>query len=489
MTRSGPACILRHRPTGRSDLPMNILNRNALQLAAMIAIALPAVAVVAPEPLLAAEAAPKIAHQRYLLPSGMEVILIEDRSTPLVAVDVWYHVGSGDEVPGKSGFAHLFEHMMFQGAKHIGEDVHFDILKKAGASQINGTTNTDRTNYFEQVPSHHLETALWLESDRMGWLIDVLNQKSLDNQREVVRNERRQRYDNVPYGKERFAVWQALYPEGHPYRHLTIGLHQDLEQASLADVRQFFQKWYVPSNATLCLAGDFDSAQAKKLVDKWFGSFPATPKPQRRTVAMPQLKAPVSQEILDPLAKLERLHWAWHSPASYQPGDAELDLLAHALGHSGTGRLYKRLVHQTQLAQSVAVYQQSAQMSSTFHIVVDLRPGADRKQVQAILGEELQRAAAEPLSAKELSRAVLEVESGFVWGLESLLSRAEVLQGYGHYLGTTEAIDQDLQRYRGASGESVRGIAQRFLGAGQRVEVATVPAVQPATPKAVGGAK
>jgi predicted Zn-dependent peptidase len=323
----------------------------------------------------------------------------------------------------------------------------------------------------------------------MGWLIDVLNQKSLDNQREVVRNERRQRYDNVPYGKERFAVWQALYPEGHPYRHLTIGLHQDLEQASLADVRQFFQKWYVPSNATLCLAGDFDSAQAKKLVDKWFGSFPATPKPLRRTVAMPVLKAPVSQEILDPLAKLERLHWAWHSPASYQPGDAELDLLANALGHSGTGRLYKRLVHQTQLAQSVSVYQQSAQMSSTFHIVVDLRPGADRKQVQAILSEELQRAAAEPLSAKELSRAVLEVESGFVWGLESLLSRAEVLQGYGHYLGTTEAIDQDLQRYRGASAESVRGIVQRFLGAGQRVEVATVPAVQPAPSKAVGGAK
>lgn len=444
-----------------------------------------------PRSAAAAEPAPKIPHQRYVLPSGMEVLLVEDRSTPLVAVDVWYHVGSGDEVPGRSGFAHLFEHMMFQGAKHIGEDVHFDILKKAGASQINGTTNTDRTNYFEQVPSHHLETALWLESDRMGWLLDLLNQKSLDNQREVVRNERRQRYDNVPYGLERFAVWRALYPEGHPYRHLTIGLHQDLERASVGDVRQFFQKWYVPSNATLCLAGDFDSAEAKKQIDKWFGGFPATPKPQRRQVAAPVLKAPVSEVLSDPLAKLERVHWAWHSPASYQPGDAELDLLANALGNGGTGRLYKRLVHQLQLAQSVAVYQQSAQLSSTFHVVVDLRPGVDRAKVLAVLAEELERAAKEPVTTKELARAVLEVESGFVWGLESLLSRCEVLQGYGHYLGKSDGIEQDLQRYRGATGDSVRAVVQQYLRADRRVEVISVPGGTPAAgaAKPAGGAK
>ena len=204
-----------------------------------------------------------IPFERYRLDNGLEVILSEDHRVPLVAVDVWVHVGSGDESVGHSGFAHLFEHMMFQGAEHIGEDVHFDVLRKLGGVSVNGTTNSDRTNFYEVVPANQLETALWLESDRLGFLLPMLTEKSLSNQRDVVRNERRQRYDNVPFGRERFALNAALYPEGHPYRYLTIGKHEDIEGASVDDVRAFWTARYTPSNATLALVGDFDKATIK----------------------------------------------------------------------------------------------------------------------------------------------------------------------------------------------------------------------------------
>src|SRR6185295_1937382 len=223
---------------------------------------------------------PRIAFESYRLPNGLEVILAPDKTVPLVAVNVWYDVGSGYEVHGRSGFAHLFEHMMFQGSRHVGEDQHFEVLRKIGAESVNGTTNTDRTNYFEVVPSNQIETALWLESDRMGWLLDLLNKKSLDNQIEVVRNERRQNYDNRPYGKALFAEYAALYPEGHPYRYLTIGKHEDLVNASLPDVKGFFKTWYVPANATLTVSGDFDVARGKQLVEKWFGMLPTSVKPK-----------------------------------------------------------------------------------------------------------------------------------------------------------------------------------------------------------------
>lgn len=425
---------------------------------------------------------PKIAHSRFTLPSGMEVVLAPDATVPLVAVNLWVHVGSGDEVIGKSGFAHLFEHMMFQGGKHAGEDQHFPVLRKAGATGVNGTTNTDRTNYYEQMPSNQVQTALWLESDRLGWLLDLLNQKSLDNQREVVRNERRQRYDNVPYGKERFEINRLLYPEGHPYRHLTIGLHQDLEQASLGDVTGFFRKWYVPSNTTLCLAGDFEPKAMQKLVTKWFGSFPSLPKPAHVAPPQPTVAGPIATTVSDPLAKLERVHWAWHSPKSYAPGDAELDIAANALGNHGTGRLYKRLVHELQLAQAVSVYQASAQLSSTFHLIADLRPGADRAKVQAVLQEELDKLAKEPIADNEHNRAVIEVEASFVWGLEGLNTRCEVLQGYNHFLGKTDAIKQDLQRYRGATTVGVRDVVAKYLISAKRVEVVTQVAAAVAFP-------
>lgn len=415
----------------------------------------------------------KIEFERYRLDNGMEVILHEDHSAPLVAIDVWYHVGSGNETPGKSGFAHLFEHMMFQGAKHIGEDVHFNTLKEIGGTSVNGTTNSDRTNYFEVVPSHQLETGLWLESDRMGYLLDLLNEKSLQNQRDVVRNERRQNYDNRPFGRDRFAVAAALYPEGHPYRYLTIGRHEDVEGGSIEDVRNFFLKWYVPSNATITLAGDIDREKAKALVEKWFGSFPKAPPPKAREVKTPVLGKTVREEIQDPFARFERIHYAWHSPKSFGEDAMELQALGTVLSSDGWGRLSQALVLPGH-AQRAFAYQSGSMHSGAFHVVVDLKPGADRAAVEKIIQAELDRAMSEPVGKADLDRVVLGIESGFVWGLEELLGRAERLQWFNHYTGDPGYAPKYLEKVRAVTPQGVQAAAREYLGK-PRVEIITVP--------------
>ncbi len=429
----------------------------------------------------------EIAYERYTLANGLEVILHRDTAAPLVAVNIWYHVGSGDEVPGKSGFAHLFEHMMFQGAKHIGEDVHFDILREIGGTDVNGTTNPDRTNYYETVPNHELETALWLESDRMGYLLDLLNEKSLANQIDVVRNERRQRYDNVAYGLERFAIAKALYPEGHPYRYLTIGKHEDLESASVEDVSAFFRTWYVPSNATLLLAGDFEIDEAKAMIDKWFASFPKLAKPTHTVVPAPTLASTHREELVDDFARLRRIHWIWHSPALLGADDLELQVLGDALGADGWGRLSQRLVEQEKLAQSVAVRQNGSMFSGTFDIVVTLTPNdedAKQKRAELIMQEELDRFLAEGPSDSELARHVIGVESGFIWGLEELGSRANQLQYFNHMVGDPGYASQYLERLRAITPSAVKQAANKYLVA-PRVEIIS----KPSPAKAKGGSK
>jgi len=427
---------------------------------------------------------PRIPFQRFTLDNGLEVLVVEDHSVPIVAVDVWYHVGTANEVPGRTGFAHLFEHMMFQGTKNTGEDKHFEVLQEVGASDVNGSTNLARTNYYEVIPSNQIETALWLESERMGYLPATITEKSLANQREVVRNERRQSYDNVPYGKERFVVNELLYPEGHPYRHLTIGRHEDLAAASPEDVREFFAHWYVPANATLVLAGDVDLARARALVDKWFGDFPKTKKPAPVAVATPRVDGPRRQTVQDPLAKLRRVHYAWHSPALMAPGDAELDLVASALAQPGTGRLYKILVLEKRWARNVAAFQASTALSSTFHVVADLQDGAPLEEVEKVIDTEVERVRSEPVSDTELRRAIVAFESGFVWGLESLLSRAEILQSYNHFTGNPDGITTDLDRYRRATAAGVQSVSAQYLPRTARVEVVTMPAPPGAAPAA-----
>lgn len=417
---------------------------------------------------------PAIVHERYTLANGLEVLLVPDRSVPLVAVSVWYHVGSGYETPGKSGFAHLFEHMLFQGSKNVGMDRHFDILKKAGSSQVNGTTNPDRTNYFEVLPSHQLETALWLESDRMAHLLPTLSEQSLANQIDVVRNERRQRYDNVAYGLARMHLASALYPEGHPYRYLTIGRHEDLEAASLADVVEFYKTWYVPANATLAIGGDFDPATVKALVDKWFGSLPVSRKPQVVPVPPPATR---STQLVkqDAFAKLRLLQVAWISPANFGEGDAELDLVADTLAEEGSGRLYKILVHDRQLAQSVSASQQGSGFSGVFTISAMLSPGADAAEVRRIIDSEVARLAREPVSERELARSVVGYEANAVWGLEDLLRRVERLQAYNHYLSDPDRLTWDLDRYRRATPEKVRAVVEKILAPERAVSLLVEP--------------
>jgi zinc protease len=431
----------------------------------------------------AAEGDPKLQLERYLLDNGLEVILHPDKTVPLAYVSVWYHVGSGEETPGKSGFAHLFEHMMFQGSKHVGEDKHFEVLQKIGSAVINGSTNTDRTNYFEQVPAHQLEAALWLESDRLGYMLPLLNEKSLANQREVVRNERRQRVDNVPYGKTNFVIHRLLYGEGHPYRYLVIGRHEDLASASAEDVKNFFRKWYVPANATLLIAGDIDVPATKKLVEKWFGTFPKTTRPAKRDVAPTAVTQTKREQISDDFAKLRRIQYAWHTPKAFAPGDAELDILASALGRGGTGRLYKILVHEKQWAQNVNVFQQSQRFSSIFHVVVDLKPEADLRAVEAVLNAELDRAMIEPISERERKRVITETEAGFVRGLESLVARGETVQMYNHHFGEPDSFTRHLDQFRNATAEGVRNTAAQFLKKQNRIEVLTVPGTPPGKPK------
>ncbi len=425
---------------------------------------------------------PKIQFEKYKLSNGLEVILAPDSSVPLVAVNVWYHVGSGNETPGKSGFAHLFEHMMFQGSKNVCLafketsmcDKHFEILRKIGATEVNGTTNPNRTNYYEVVPSNSLETALWLESDRMAHMLPILDKAALDNQIDVVRNERRQNYDNVPYRKALFALYEAMYPAGHPYRYLTIGKHEDLTGASVDDVKRFFKTWYVPSNATLAIVGDFDAAATKQLVEKWFGKFPASKQPRTVKVPMPSVK-PVTVNVDDKFAKLRQITFAWHTPALYAEGDAELDIAANALGADGRGRLYKTLVYDKQLAQSVSVGQASSGFSSMFTISVTLRTGADLEQVKKLVWDEVARVAKENLSTKEIERFVARTEASVIYGLQSLNNRANDLQSYNHFLGDPNRITWDLDRYRKTTADKIRATFARYIVPAKAVTIITNP--------------
>jgi zinc protease len=434
-----------------------------------------------------AAAAPEIdiPVERYTLPSGLEVLLHQDNRVPLVAVNLWVHVGSGDEQAGKSGFAHLFEHMMFQGAKHIGEDVHFDVLREAGATGVNGTTNSDRTNYYEVVPSNQLETALWLESDRVGFLLDMLNDKSLANQRDVVRNERRQRYDNVPYGKARFVVAEALYPVGHPYRYLTIGKHEELEAASIGDVKSFFQKWYAPRNVTLAIGGDIDIEATKIMIAKWFASLPSpASKPQHVAPQPARLMKTVRHQVADPFARLTRIQWSWHSPARLTSEDLAMGVVADVLGAPGWGRLYRRLVVDEPLAQEVSVSQWGKGFQGQFDIAVTLKPGSSQARVEAIVAEELAaiQTVTRTITAAELNRSRVNTEAQMVFALDDLMTRVDTVQSFNHYTGDASGLGGYLTSLRALTPERVKTVSSILLTF-PHVVVVTTPA-----PASTGGA-
>ncbi|MEO8700077.1 MAG: pitrilysin family protein, partial [Kofleriaceae bacterium] len=339
-------------------------------------------------------------------------------------------------------------------------------------------------NYYEAVPSNQLETALWLESDRMGFLLSppkgkdgkqVVFEDSLKNQIDVVRNERRQRYDNVAYTRARFAMFAGLYPEKHPYRYITIGKHEDLEAASVVDVKNFFKTWYVPANATLTIVGDFEAPAAKQLVQKWFASFPKSRKPTPVVVGAPAIRASETA-VSDPFAKQRQITFAWHSPAVFAADDAELDILGDTLMREGPGRLYKALVYDKPLATSVSASQNGATFSGIFNITVTLRTEANLDEVKRVVAAEVARVIKEPLTAKELARVVASNEAFRIRSLETGLGRADTLQSYNHFLGDPNKITWDLDRYRNTTPEKVRAAAAKYLVADRMVTVVTNPA-------------
>ena len=411
---------------------------------------------------------PKLPFTRLQLSNGLDLLVHEDHTVPVVGVSVWYHVGSKDEVRGRTGFAHLFEHMMFQGSQHVGDDMHFKYISSAGGF-LNGTTNEDRTNYFEVVPSNFLERVLYLEADRMGFLLPSLTKEKLDNQRDVVRNERRQSYEMPPYGMVPKYLAEALYPPEHPYHHLTIGDHADLAAATVEDVKSFFNKWYAPSNAVIVVAGDVSAREARRLVDKWFGGLPKRPKPTPvKDLPVPSMPRERTVEITDTVT-LPRLYLAWHSPAIYKPGDADLDMLAGVLGGK-SGRLYKRLVYKDRLAQDVRVEQGSQYLSSIFLITVTAKEGGDLSRVRQIVDEELARLRKEPPTAKEMERVKNEHEASFVYDLQSVggfSGRTEVLQTYYAFTGDPDYLSKDIARFRATTAESVRQAQLTWLSPGR----------------------
>ena len=422
-----------------------------------------------------AAAAPKIEipFERHVLPNGLRVILHVDRSSPLVAVNVRYHVGSKDEKPGRTGFAHLFEHLMFMGSKNAPYPS-FDAIMEAWGGHNNGTTNTDRTNYYEVGPANLLETFLWLEADRLATLPEVITAEELGKQRKVVQNERRQSYENRPYGKAQLLLPEALYPPGHPYRWPTIGSHQDLEAARVEDVRDFFQRFYVPANASIVIAGDFDPAVARQLVEKYFGWQPTRPVPPKGSAKLPVLAADKRIETEDQVA-LPRLYVTWHSPALFAPGDADLDLGANILGSGKSSRLYRALVFEKKIAQDVSASQGSAMLGSRLTITATAKPGHTLDELAAAIDQELAKLRQEGPTAEEVEGARNRQLADFYRGLDSLEQRADLLNHYEQLFGDPGGFTRDIERYRAATPASVRAELARVTGQ-KRVVLRVLPA-------------
>ncbi|MBI2388753.1 MAG: insulinase family protein [Deltaproteobacteria bacterium] len=420
-------------------------------------------------------AAPALSFERYVLSNGLEVILHEDHKTPLVAVNVWYHVGSKDEPAGKNGFAHLFEHVMFQGSKHVAEDTFFKYLERAGSSDRNGTTNTDRTNYYETLPSNELALALWLESDRMGWLLDHANDDTFKSQRDVVKNERRQNYENAPYGLVIQFIREALYPKDHPYHRLTIGTPQDLDAASFQDVTAFFRTWYLPNNATLVVAGDIDKKAARALIAQYFEAIPRGPDPKPAKGPTPVKLDHEKRLEVEADVELARVVVTWPTPPQFAPGDGELDLLAEVLSSGKTSRLFKRLVYDLQIAQDVSAYQGSSMLSSQFEVVVTVKKGKDPKTVLKLVDEELAKVREKPPTDDELARAKAKILSNLIFDAERITSRANAFNAYAHATGDPGWFDKDVARYERATAADLSKTAATWLAPDKRIVTIVLP--------------
>ena len=418
-----------------------------------------------------------IAFEKHTLSNGLDLIMHVDRSIPIAAVNVWYHVGSQNEEPDRTGFAHLFEHIMFKGSKHHDRE-YFLPLQEVGAS-INGSTTTDRTNYYEDVPAEYLELALWLESDRMGFLLDAFDQHSFDTEVDVVRNERRQSYENRPYGLAGQEIRKALFPPNHPYHWQTIGSHEHLEAATLEDVKDFFRRFYAPNNASLSIAGDIDIEETKRLVEKYFGDLPPAPSVARLQRWTPGLDSEVRLELEDSV-QLSRIFFAWVGPPRFDVDEAPLDVLMTILGEGRSSRLYRSLVYEKQIARAASAYYHSQEIAGELRVDATLAAGASLQEVETALLAELHRIALAPPTDEEVERAVNALESHFIRQLESVGGfggRADLLNFYNTFAGDPGVVNKDFDRYAAVTPADVQRVAKRYLTPG-RVRLVVNPREQ-----------
>jgi zinc protease len=425
----------------------------------------------------AADITPKIDFERYTLDNGLEVILSVDHHVPLVAVDLWYHVGAGNEVPGRSGFAHLFEHIMFQGSKNVPEDTYFQFLEGAGATTVNGTTDFDRTNYFETVPSNQLDLALWLESDRMGYLLDTLSQARLDNQIDVVRKERQQSIENVPYGMAQERFYQLLFPKPHPYNGVVIGSHEDLARATLDDVKGFFKTYYPPNNATLVIVGDFEPGTAKALVEKYFGAIPKAAPPPGLVIKTEPIPSERREAMTDEV-ELPLVSFGWVTSRPFEAGDAELTLGASILANGKASRLYTALVRDQQIADEVNAYQYPLTQGSVFGVDVKGKPGVAIADLEKAAWAVIDTMRTTQPSADEVEGALRKWQARTLRGLELLGGfggKADVLNYYNQMAGDPGYLPKDFARMAAVTPDGIRKTFTEQIRADNRVVVTVTP--------------
>ncbi len=435
--------------------------------------------------LLLAASPPLVPLETYALPNGLTVILAQDRKLPVVGVHLWYHVGGANEAPGRSGFAHLFEHLMFQGSKHRpgNEQDLAGLLEAAGSSDMNASTWNDRTNYYETLPSNRLELGLWVESERMAFLLDGLDQAKLDTQRDVVRNERRQSIENTPYGKAEVRIVELLFPSPHPYHGAVIGSHEDLQAATLDDVKAFFRTFYVPSNASLVIAGDFEPARARALVEKYFGPIPRAPAPPAPAVTTLPVPRQIRETLTDDV-QLSRLFVGVIAPPAWSDEGFAYDVLQEILAGGKTSRLYRTLVFDRQVAQDVDMATDRSTFGSASEIRITVKPGRLPAEVEALLDAEIDRLARTPPDDAEVRRAQRNIEARLYRALERMNGnggRSDLLNAFQMWRGDPRFVNQVVPRYRAVTPAQVQETARRFLARDAQVVLTVNPATSTAS--------
>jgi zinc protease len=419
----------------------------------------------------------RVPYTTFTLPNGFQVILHEDHSVPVVAVNTWFHVGSSDEQAGRTGFAHLFEHIMFMGSEHVPTGA-FDRLLEAAGADNNGSTTEDRTNYYESGPSNALALMLWLDSDRLGYLLPEITADKVDLQRGVVQNERRQSYENRPYGLAEENILERLYPAGHPYHWPVIGSMADLSAATLDDVRGFFRTYYTPNNATLAIAGDIAPADARRLAERYFGDIPRGPVVTRSATPAVRLDADVWATLEDRV-QVPRVYDVWHTVKAFADGDAALDVVANILAGGRSSRLYRRLVYELQIATDVVAFQDGSRRDGKFELWATARPGHDLTELQRVIDEELAKLAREGPTQREVERARNTFEAQFLSRMERAGGKADQLNFYNYFVGTPDYFQKDLDRYSKVTPAVVQSTVRTYFTGAHRVVLSVVPQGKP----------